>query len=614
MATNRKPGRVWQINYAAPGYSISGNTLVNGPQSAVFFFRLSGSTFGTVHPYRYLSVTCTAEKAGVIEIWLDQPVGILVFRKGYKVSVKYGTNQVWIDMANPERIFYGAPTPYPTWTPAKEFARLDRQNVEAAHPSFYSSGRFGGIWSVSGVYVVFADNTITLSDWGGEVRYQAKARQSSPRYAYDPFALTGDTYNPYFLGTGNAQYQIYGEVDGLDAFRSTFPIGLTPWPDTVSPFVTTGVDNLTPVLINQPAIRRDGTLYPEVDIVTDGLDLEYSYFIGQGLFAGFFGCDRAGVWGDGPEFHASMVWGNGLAVSTPKPATAKIKRETFDGSFSQDLTIDCKSDNGYGFQVLDWHFPPEYSPVEWGNKSPSEGAALNRDALHFRYSDPSQAGSIQYAKLNESLSFGAVYWIGSVPLIEPGKGGIALRSSHPGYMVSWADADGNWLVETRWRADSSALHERVIEEGPGWRGQRLEFNPDEGYFSAIAIKDGDLYRRISLDFGDEWIPLPSSGDPLYTNVLHARERHNGRTHEDLFFVMSEDQKVRVEIFSGKQVSQGTFPVDEDGIGGIEFDDASFDVEIVEDATQFIDMIGMVDGERRRFRSTDDGREWFEEPL
>lgn len=605
----RQPS-TWTIIGSPPGASVSGSTLTAGDQVARFqaLPPVPPGVFGFLHPYRFMVIDTVASKAGEIEIHLYQPSPNGTCVKGYKVKVPQGSSKLWIDTCSPAKMYIG-PGFQVNFQEGNNLPRIDGQNVELGLPQRVSQGRFGGIVSINRIEIRFSDNQITFSNFGGEVRAVAQARQSSPLFTYDPGKLDGS------LGANYDEpqpppYLFYGHVDGKDAFRVSNVLSGSE----TFPFELTGPYPVPPGLLTPPHVDRQGNLWPMVDMVSQGVDVKYSYFYGR-FGASFVGADRIGVWGDTPTFHCSLPWGNALGVLTPKQGTANLRRETFDSTLvSQDIDL-ATSAQGRGFTVLDTFFPIGVSPFAWGATSPGEsfggGAART---YHFRYYDRNQNIPRDLVKQVESLSWGAVYWIGVLPApVQGGEGCVALRSAEVGYLVGYTDDDGALRCDSRWRPNIARVYDTLIDEGPGITEARLEVDPESLQFRVVYVKEGNLYRRWTMDFGETWID-PDGGSPHKEGVMHVRERFNPRTHEFLMFTMGEDLRIQVEIRDYRGEVQGTFPSGGGGIGGTDFDDASFDAEVFADADDGIDVIAMKDGARVRYRSSDEGRSYYAVPL
>lgn len=414
----------WTMSAALAGSSVSGSTLTAGEMETMFV-SIAGSNYGAVHPYRYLTFDTEADHGGTIEVILEQISSYGVTRKLYRARVDEGSGKVWVDTCKPLKLFNG-PFINWDWTSGADLPRTDGQNIESpVGGTFYAGeGRFSGVFIVRAIYLIFSNNIITVSNFGGEVKDAARARLSAPIMAYDPGTLTIPNFaGGYALNTSSPQYLFYGDVDGKDAFRSLLAVGKTTWPTADDPFTrVASVDPLPTVFLTPPSVTTGGELFPLVDMVNDGIDVKYSYGYGQ-LCSTFIGAEKLGIFGDGASYHASLIWGNGQAVTTASEGDAEITRQTFDdgGTFTEDLTYDTTGRNGYAEKKTTWFFPDSLTPLNWAANAPYENYGSNKwQNFHFRLLDKNQTGDPDYVKHNESLSFGAMYWLGMLPKYKQG--------------------------------------------------------------------------------------------------------------------------------------------------------------------------------------------------
>lgn len=181
-----------------------------------------GAWHTNFRPYRWLYLTYN-NPGGKLKAQLKMPTSNGI--KQWSIAFPHGSGTLHVDLCNPTSgnwtTYTGSLTPeelhqlnpkfdpYPKVT--AERAHWDDQAIETRAQygvaTQNSSHRFGGIAYVRQAQIAFDTGTLTLSDWGLEVRYGAKCR---------PYIsiMKGNTSLANWTG------HYIGWVDGRDAFRT----------------------------------------------------------------------------------------------------------------------------------------------------------------------------------------------------------------------------------------------------------------------------------------------------------------------------------------------------------------------------------------------------------
>ncbi len=557
--------------------SVAGDQLSAG--ETVTTFSNSFSPPSNARPYRWLAFDYVVHSSGplsVVPITVSHPSQ---FTKEYPSQALSGSGTCFVDTLSPKLVQGVVPT-----------STIERFNQAQVGSIQEAISRFDGFLSAGGLRVRFQSGSITITNIRMVCRYSATlSHRSGPVSDSVPSEVT---------------HWFAGEVDGRDAFRIS-NINVT---DLVTSLVNVQGLGLGSTNYSLPshAPFSSWTLRPRSDLATQDeshiLRLDQSLLGSAFIYASggspdgvtfFYGRKELG-WQN--QVEGMATWGNEVAAtSIPGNTTIQFASPSNPNETSEYLT----NEEGFGRLAI----------AESRAFNPNSPSLPPLNVEHFAPHHKPPISKALY-RFNGWCRRYHIYVSGKLP---PGKGCVAIVSNDLGYMIAYVDEDHKLIIESRWHATYDVLLTETLDEGPGISEVRLTVDPERHEFHAIFIKENSLYRRVSQDYGDTWIS-PDGSAPYREGVMHARERFNPRTHEFLIYTMTDDLKIRCQILDYEGRSLGTFPQNMDGIGGQEFDDSSFDVEVWSDEDDGIDVVAMKDGTRARYRSSDEGRTYYESPL
>lgn len=487
--------KIWSVQPASwftsiPGGSVAGNTLTATDSQPILFTAIlpvGQNNYGYLYPYRYARFAYTAEKDGFMDVQLGQPAG---YMKEYRIPIKAGSHIAEVDTVNPRRTIQGTGAP---WTDAGLLPRVDGQNVIVSQPLQFSNGRFGGIVVCTTIWLSFIDNKITVSNFGGFVKYSAKARQMVPSYSNDPFVLSDA--NSGTSGIGGNFYNFVGHVDGKDAHRFYIP------PGNIAPPTTGNTQNynwqtLTGYMPGQQfgATQRDGSLYPEQDALTEVVYKHGTYGTGAGTFPNV---QHSGLYGNLPFFHASVFWGTAISTTTLRKGKAEIVNQTVDdgASFNEEITINTQQNQGWGLMPLDWWWSPLANALNWTGQAPADSQ------WHFRIRDKKDELPYDWRRRVGTESFGSVYWVG---MLGSSIGGndvhLNLTRRHSFIYEVRCSEDG--LTLTRFNLEGDVEEHSVLSDPDIARAQ-VAVQSDDSVRIAYEL-DSKIYLIESDSNGETW--------------------------------------------------------------------------------------------------------------
>lgn len=484
------------------GGSVAGNTLTATMGTIRFSATIPSphTTFWIMYPYRWYCFDYTAESDGEVDVILGQPTPGGLLEKLYTISVQAGSHKAYVDTCNPQMVRTGGGG----FSAASTLPRIDGANVILANPLRYSDGRFGGIVTQSSLGLQFADNEITVTNFGAEVRYRAKGRKMPPLFSYDPFVLSEALsfenleINPFYV--------YIGDVDGKDAHRYQLVPAVnapTSLPHSGSTFnydwSVARYSQNTLGHHHAAATQRDGSLWPEVDFVTGFTDNDSTYNYGCGTYPNMH---YTGLAGGVPLFHASMFWGQSISATTIRQTSAELENQTVDdgASFTEDVDVSTPSSTkGWGLKPMTWWWSPNAVALNWTGEDPNDG---NR---HFRLRDRTQIGTPDWRTRDGALSVGTVYWVGLLGV--PGARTISYDVTNSlRHAVAYLDNDDDTVVVAL--SDHKPYPWTPVHRDSGivatncwirWNKQSREQT-----LHLWTVESGEVKMRTSLDEAKTW--------------------------------------------------------------------------------------------------------------
>jgi len=194
---------------------------------------------------------------------------------------------------------------------------------------------------------------------------------------------------------------------------------------------------------------------------------------------------------------------------------------------------------------------------------------------------------------------------------------------------------GHWVahagdIHRAWHPDMAISDTFTYDSDPGIKEERLAMEPHMERLSIVYAKPSptdtsvyDTHRKISHDWGATWGVESTDLDPLLPGIKHAYEIVNYRTHERcLLYQDASDTdpdtslptgrgKIQCKVFDQLGAVVGIFPADGLGIGNTLADDTSFSTYYEPEPTSYLACTFASYGERKVYRSYDDGRTWGE---
>lgn len=609
------PGN-WTI-FSGSGGTVGGaglGALLSAGAQAVTFKILVTPPVGQITaaimgPYRYLYVPYTATKDGNISVTLKGPGNTSPPLKRYDVPVSIGSGILIIDTADPSAV---------SGIPASELG-------ERQYRSAYS--RYSGFGLIEEIRLTFSDNKIRVtSPFNTKVVRSARIWQGHG-YGFSEFGTQGQLTGDDNIGDG--QYQVWGEVDGLDAYRTLTASGAV---DGLGIMYNGPFNNMRYEVL--PYVHHPGNLF-DVDppylppeepmwMRLDGTRILHSNLTSPTDLIGGMSYNATGVhpglddavYGGAFTVYAHMIWGNVHATSTIPALPAESLLELVNDDPLPGYLVD---EGGWGAGTFDYFSQLAAYPFRWDQEQPSErdgvwkgttNAAGQFRYVHMRH-DIKGAPSVPTMKQNIGMSWGHLFWSGVRGRRFSDGLDVTVTSGKIGYFIAQSTPEG-LKIDRAWHDDMPLDFVRTIDEAETSE-PRLAYDADTMAVSIIYLKEGNSYRLFSHDWGDTWVKDPLSGDPFKLAVMHHREVFNPRTDERLFLFIEDGGTVlKLEIYnnvSGDLVFQ--LPA---GIGGVVADNASFDAIMLQEDSHLIDVVFLSGGERVVYRSAEEGRSWVKVRL